>query len=244
MTIDAARLAAALSASLPALDVERLAGACLAGRQALLALRAEVGTAALRRACTALLDGHDLTALGTALHAAGLVRAEPKDCIEVVWTGPDSGTGGRRLTASVVTDLIASARRELLLIGYAVQDEPHVVAALEAAVARGIILTVLLESRDDNPKFTGQRRPFRHVDCTRLAWPRALRPPGASLHAKVLVVDDHTALIGSANVTGAALMLNLECGALVHGRAAAQVLKHVAGLRAEGTLTLLSTEHS
>lgn len=244
MTVDAARLAATLSASLPALDVERLAGACLAGPHAVLALRADVGTAALRRACTALLGDHDLTALGTALHAAGLVRAEPKDRVEVVWTGPDSGTGGRRLTASVVTDLIDSARRELLLIGYAVQDEPHVVAALEAAVARGIILTVLLENMDDNPRFTGQRRPFRHVDCTRLAWPRELRPHGASLHAKVLVVDDNTALIGSANVTGAALALNLECGALVHGRAAAQVLEHVAGLRQEGTLTLLSTEHS
>lgn len=151
MTVDAARLAATLSASLPALDVERLAGTCLAGRQAVLALRAEVGTAALRRACTALLDGHNLTSVGTALHAVGLVRAEPKDCIEVVWTGPESGTGGRRLTASVVTDLIASARRELLLIGFAVQDEPHVVAALKAAVARGVVITVLLESRDDNP---------------------------------------------------------------------------------------------
>lgn len=243
MTVDAARLAATLSASLPALDVERLAGACLAGPHAVLALRADVGTAALRRACTALLGDHDLTALGTALHAAGLVRAEPKDRVEVVWTGPDSGTGGRRLTASVVTDLIDSARRELLLVGYAVQDEPHVVAALEAAVARGIILTVLLENMDDNPRFTGQRRPFRHVDCTRLAWPRELRPHGASLHAKVLVVDDHTALIGSANVTGAALALNLECGALVHGRAATQVLEHVAGLREEGTLALVSPHH-
>lgn len=105
MTVHAARLAATLSASLPALDVERLAGACLAGPHAVLALRADVGTAALRRACTALLGDHDLTALGTALHAAGLVRAEPKDRVEVVWTGPDSGTGGRRLTASVVTDL-------------------------------------------------------------------------------------------------------------------------------------------
>jgi len=243
VTVDAARLAATLSASLPALDVERLAGACLAGPHAVLALRADVGTAALRRACTALLGDHDLTALGTALHAAGLVRAEPKDRVEVVWTGPDSGTGGRRLTASVVTDLIDSARRELLLIGYAVQDEPHVVAALEAAVARGIILTVLLENMDDNPRFTGQRRPFRHVDCTRLAWPRELRPHGASLHAKVLVVDDNTALIGSANVTGAALALKLECGALVHGRAATQVLEHVAGLREEGTLALVSPHH-
>ncbi|WP_425454039.1 phospholipase D-like domain-containing protein [Nocardioides immobilis] len=37
------------------------------------------------------------------------------------------------------------------------------------------------------------------------------------MHAKVLVVDRRTALVGSANLTGHALERNLECGLLVRG---------------------------
>ncbi len=37
------------------------------------------------------------------------------------------------------------------------------------------------------------------------------------MHAKVLVVDGRTALVGSANVTGSAMERNLECGLLVRG---------------------------
>ncbi len=37
------------------------------------------------------------------------------------------------------------------------------------------------------------------------------------MHAKVLIVDRRTALVGSANLTGPALERNLECGLLVSG---------------------------
>ncbi len=37
------------------------------------------------------------------------------------------------------------------------------------------------------------------------------------MHAKVLVVDCRTALVGSANLTGHALERNLECGLLIRG---------------------------
>ncbi len=37
------------------------------------------------------------------------------------------------------------------------------------------------------------------------------------MHAKVLVVDRRTALVGSANLTGYALERNLECGLLLRG---------------------------
>jgi len=37
------------------------------------------------------------------------------------------------------------------------------------------------------------------------------------MHAKVLVIDDRLALVGSANLTGAGLERNLECGVLVRG---------------------------
>ncbi len=80
-------------------------------------------------------------------------------------------------------------------------------------------------------------QPFPGLDAVRLCWPAGVRPPGASLHAKLLVIDDYSALIGSANITGAALGKNLECGLLVRGGDAARSLRqHVASLQAEDHL--------
>jgi phosphatidylserine/phosphatidylglycerophosphate/cardiolipin synthase-like enzyme len=50
------------------------------------------------------------------------------------------------------------------------------------------------------------------------------------MHAKILIVDRRTALIGSANLTGSALQRNLECGLLVRGG-------HIPGQLAEHLLT-------
>ena len=75
------------------------------------------------------------------------------------------------------------------------------------------------------------------LDAIRLCWPLGIRPPGASLHAKLLVIDDTSALIGSANITGAALGKNLECGLLVRGGDTARSLRqHIASLLAENYL--------
>jgi len=67
--------------------------------------------------------------------------------------------------------------------------------------------------------------------------PAAQRPPGAALHAKVIVVDDRIALVGSANLTGRAMEANLECGILIRGGPQLRAIRdHIAGLRAAGIL--------
>jgi phosphatidylserine/phosphatidylglycerophosphate/cardiolipin synthase-like enzyme len=73
----------------------------------------------------------------------------------------------------------------------------------------------------------------------RWRWPAEQRPPGgAVLHAKALVVDGHSALVGSANLTQRALTANLEVGVLVRDPAVAQAIEaHVHELVANGVLT-------
>jgi cardiolipin synthase A/B len=53
--------------------------------------------------------------------------------------------------------------------------------------------------------------------AVRLRWRAEHRPPGAALHAKIIVIDEEVALVGSANFTGRAMATNLECGILVRG---------------------------
>ncbi len=240
MTQRVARLAAELSATLPDADVRRLAEATAAGRLAVQSLRVEAAGAQVRAACASVLaldpwPGDTMTgALLGALQAHARARRE---AVDVVWTGPDSEIGTSRLTSAVVVDLISSARSDVLLVGYAVHTEPSVADALGKAVDRGVAVTLLLERAADNPSFRGYGAAFPDLPATRWCWPAEARPARASLHAKVLVVDAEAALIGSANVTGAALEHNLECGLLLRGGPHPRAVReHVLSLHRLGIL--------
>ena len=233
-------LAAQLGRRLPQPDVRRVADALRSGNGALLALRSDAGGSGLRQACGALLAANlspedMLVAAGVLL---GVLVPDPgHGDLDVVWSGPDSGLHSARLTSAVVVDLIDQAQATVLLVGYAVHSPPAVVSALQRAGARGVAVTLVLERPEDNPRFSGPSPALAGVTARRLCWPGFRRPAGASLHAKVLVVDEAAALIGSANLTGAALERNVECGLLVRGGLTPRlVAQHVDQLLLEGEL--------
>jgi cardiolipin synthase len=63
---------------------------------------------------------------------------------------------------------------------------------------------------------------------------------GAALHAKVIVVDDQVALVGSANLTSRAMESNLECGILIRSGPQPRAIRdHITGLYAAGLLRRL-----
>lgn len=225
-------------------DVVELASAARGGAAALQRLRASCGSAVVRRAVDDVVDllgsdGHaDLAGL---LIGASTMRArcEERQRLEVVWTGPDVSGGSHRLTAAVLAELIESASREVLLVGFAVHSEPSVVAALSGAASRGVEITLLLERTEDNAGYSsGGGGPFPDLSARRLAWPADQRPSTrSSLHAKVLVVDRRVALVTSANITHSALHANIECGVVVHDvRAARSIAGHVDALVDAGSL--------
>lgn len=213
-------LATALHAGPP--EVQRLVGQTVAS----------ASRDAARKALT-------VTRAGEAAYLAGLLDGWSAAAVEAVdvrpvWTGPTSQIAGSRLTLAVVADLIAEAEQEILLVSYATYPPPTVTATLAAAVGRGVSVTMLLERSQDKPGWNGLLEPFPDLQATQLCWPLAERPAGASLHAKVLVVDRQVALVGSANLTAPALERNLECGLMVRGgqvpRLLAEHLTTAAGL--------------
>lgn len=234
---------AALARHLPASSLQALSLAIGDGTAGLKHLRSQSTTNAARHACDQLIthldDGAHPMFLAGALAAAGHAEQQRhQSSVEVVWTGPDSGHTGTRLTLAVITDLIASAERELLLVSYAAHSDPNLVHALEVAHARGIDITLLLERPEDNPAYESYRTPFESVAADRLRWPATERSTGAALHAKILVVDDEVALVGSANMTSRAMEQNLECGVMVRGHGAARAIRgHILRLRERGVLS-------
>ncbi len=232
-----------LALRLPAQDIERLANAAAAGTAGLALLRSQAASPVLREACDELsalseAPGDRLAGLLVGASAAvGRVSADER--IDVVWTGPDSGVQTSRLTAPTVVELIDSAEKELLLVSFAARDEPRLSEALAAAIRRGVDVTVLLERKVDNPAYTVGGGAYSDLGLRRWTWPRTSRPAGAAIHAKIVLVDRRTALLGSANLTGRALTTNLECGVLLRGGPhPAAIHDHLWSLRYAGVLVM------
>lgn len=239
MTRSVADVAARVAARLPVAVVRDMAVAAGRGDAVLRGYAAAAGSAGIRYACSEVLqvrsaDVADWATVEAALLAAAAVaEAGQAVTLETVWTGPASDETGHRLTSAVMLDLVASAHDSVLLVSYATHDWPPVVEALTAARRRGVHVVLLLERQQDNPAFSQVKQPLADLDATRLAWPAHQRPAGpAALHAKVLVVDQAVAFVGSANLTDSAMDRNLECGVVIRGGSEPRRLwEHVMSLR-------------
>jgi phosphatidylserine/phosphatidylglycerophosphate/cardiolipin synthase-like enzyme len=160
------------------------------------------------------------------------VRDHP--IVEVAVTGPDTPAVPVRLTSQVVLDLIAGATKRITIVSFAAYEVPSVLAALVAAKAHGVAVSLILES-PENLKGGGGAASYAQFDAFR--WPTEKRPTGALLHAKALIVDRRDVLLTSANLTNNAYDNNLEIGLLCRGgQVGAQVQDHFDKLIAAGVL--------
>lgn len=240
MTVDPVDLAVELGRVLPPADVRALAIAARAGWPAVRQMRADAGGVGVRTACARLVasvsTSEDRLVFAGALLAT--LQPDPRSAaLDVVWSGPHTNAATGRLTSAVVVELIGQARNDIVLVGYAVHNERSVVQALTEAQSRGVTITLVLERHIDNAHYSGTTTPFSGLKAVRLAWPAGVRLNGASLHAKILLIDGRSALIGSANITDAAFARNIECGLLIRGGSEpAAIAAHLRELRGSGIL--------
>lgn len=211
--------------------------------------RVETGTT-VKRAIASLLDNWslqpELTAAGIALALrAAQASKESEADVDLVWTGPVSTEVPTRRTDQVLLQLIAGAINELVIISFAVHEEDRWIAALDAAVERGVKVTFVVETvTSGKVRKDGLSAISREIlsKIRVLTWDLAKRPPDAfgkvgTLHAKCAVADRKSALISSANLTEFALTLNMEMGLTVRGgRIPVQIAALVEDLEMRGHL--------
>lgn len=178
-------------------------------------------------------------AIEAAAGAANRLRAEaPK--LDLVWTGEtDLLPHNLLLTRPVIAEMLASAERRVLVMGYDLRQAANwVIEALIAARQRGCVIVVALHDNGHNHAHLRDR----WVEMTDDPMVRLLRWRGrpddsmASLHAKLLAVDDADALLTSANLTYHGLERNLEMGVRIRGAAAKGIIHHIARLEEHGIL--------
>lgn len=189
-------------------------------------------------------------AIALALQAAARAHTAAAEArrVDLVASGPASAAVPVRATAQVVAEVIRAASTRLLVVSFAAYQIPQVVAELRGAAARGVHLDVVLESsrEDGGSLHRDARAAFSTLTADFWHWPATLRPATsngrAALHAKLIAADEHTALLGSANLTGQALTRNLEIGVVLRNpEAVGRLVAHFRALMnpADGVLQRL-----
>jgi phosphatidylserine/phosphatidylglycerophosphate/cardiolipin synthase-like enzyme len=162
-------------------------------------------------------------ALSAAFATSGRWRADQH--IELLWSGPTphNQIPARRIDQALY-DLIANARREVLMVTFAAAKIERLSDELWKAAKAGVRIRLILEfegSSEGQLSYDALKAfPPALIRASEIYhWPlekreRNLAGRPGKLHAKVAIVDD-VALISSANLTDDAFNRNLEVGLLV-----------------------------
>lgn len=152
----------------------------------------------------------------------------------MVWSGPQLSGDSVRTTAAIIR-LVDDAEESILASTYSGTAAAPFVQALARAAQRKLAITVVVDvsQRRDTAEAISAAVPRARV----LGFCDAQTGVARLQHSKVLVIDSHTALVTSANLSYAAVENNLEAGLLVHDSTlASQISRRFADLEAAGCL--------
>ena len=155
---------------------------------------------------------------------------------ELVLTGPTTPFVATRRTERVLLDVITSAKSELFIVSFVAHQRPSILEALKKAADKGVQVNVVLESSVDSggtlesDQFVGLKAAL--PEATFYHWTeRDGDFAGGKVHAKIVVSDQDSAFLTSANLTGHAMERNIEAGALFRGGDTPRdVARHLRGL--------------
>jgi cardiolipin synthase len=134
--------------------------------------------------------------------------------VQIVASGPD--VDGDPLYESLITLLFTARKRIWVATPYFVPDE-ILVRALELAARRGVDVRLLIPQRSNHLSADLARVGYlRQVDN---AGGTILRYRPTMLHAKIILIDDELAVVGSANMDMRSLFLNYEVALFLYSHA-------------------------
>ena len=130
---------------------------------------------------------------------------EEGECVQVVASGPD--VAGDPLYESLLALIFSASQRIWIVTPYFVPDE-MLARSLNLAARRGVDVRLIVPAKSNHIT----------ADLARASYLRDLNNAGGKvllytpemLHAKVVLFDDHLAVVGSANMDMRSLFLNYE----------------------------------
>ncbi|MDR6518250.1 cardiolipin synthase [Variovorax paradoxus] len=132
--------------------------------------------------------------------------------VQIVTSGPDSPM--EAIHRMHVEAIHSATHRAWLTTPYFVPGEPALMALTSAAL-RGVDVRLLVPRRSDSAVVSAAARSY--FDELIAAGVKVWEYKARMLHSKTLVVDDHCAMIGTANFDNRSFRLNFEVSAVVYG---------------------------
>lgn len=225
--------------------VRALAGAVrkIDGAKANASLSNVVGTATAKAVVEGLVDAWRATSISSDELASMLLAAShafenvsKHQSTELVWTGPTTPFVSARRTEQALLQVIGAAKQTLFITSFVAYDVSTIVRALNDASTRGVSISMLFESSQDDGgsiSFDVIGRMQALVPAAKLfAWRERVAPfADGRVHAKVAAADGRVCFITSANLTGHAMEQNMEAGVLITaGQIPMLLLEHLQAL--------------
>lgn len=187
--------------------------------------------------------------------ASAYARWQRDRPIELLWAGPlpANQIPARRIDQTLY-DLIADAKKEILLVTFAAAKIGRLTGELLKATQRGVPIRLILEfeqSSEGQLSYDALNAfpPALALAAEVLCWPleqrgRNLAGRPGKLHAKLAIVDD-TAIVSSANLTDDAFNRNLEVGVMLKNPKFLNTTKgYIDALIANGTLKPIAANNT
>ncbi len=162
--------------------------------------------AALFAADWEFVTGKSVRLLTEKAHPAG------ETVVQIAPSGPD--VSGDPVYAAIVSSVFAARRRLWIVTPYFIP--PSALAeALILAAHRGVDVRIYVPDPSNHRLADLARgQPLRDAAA---AGVRVVRFVGGMVHAKIVVIDDELAMVGSVNIDPRSLFLNFEANAIVYG---------------------------
>jgi len=166
-------------------------------------------------------SGEDLADVDYFGHERGS-RERATATVGAIASGPD--TKGSPIEDAIFIAINQTQRRVYLMTPYLIPPR-GIMAALRAAVYRGVDVRLLVPAHSDVPLVRWASRSYYPELLA--SGVRIFEYQPSMLHAKAAVFDDDLSLIGSANIDNRSFRLNFESSAFIRDPALNQALSHV-----------------
>ena len=144
--------------------------------------------------------------------ASGPAPARGEAVVQIAPSGPD--VPGDPVYAAIVSATFAARRRLWIVTPYFIPPE-GLAEALALAAHRGVDVRVYVP--DPSNHFIADLARGQPLRDAAAAGVSVIRFIGGMVHAKIVVVDDALAMVGSVNIDPRSLFLNFEANAIVYG---------------------------
>ena len=151
------------------------------------------------------------------------------DAVTLVATGTAWTGKGVRSVDSLISDMLDAASFQVTVLTYVVgRGGTEFLGRLEVCLRRGVKVSMIVNRFDE--QLGGIRNHIRSMIANYhhfSAFSFNPRNRSEELHAKVIVVDSSSALVGSANLSWGGLVGNHELGLVIEGPTVEKILRLV-----------------